>query len=804
MEMANVSRRSFMKGAGLAGLAAAAGGVSLSSLYGCSPTEGDGGADAPAPVEQVIWTHCAPNCGGACPLQCHVVDGEIAYIESDNVSEGGLGGLQARACLRGRSMRRWLNSPDRVMYPMKRVGKRGAGEFERITWDEAIQTVADKLKYTIDTYGNEAVYSAYASGVCAGAVISTHTKLINLMGGCLGYYGDYSTAQITRAMPFTYGPSNGFTASALIEAKNSDLLILFGNSPSDTRMGGGNMTHVMAEIRESIYAKGGKIVNVDYRLNETSSGYPEEWLPIRSGTDAALVSAIAYVLISEDLVNKEFLDEYCVGYDADTMPEGAPANSSYKDYIMGTGYDMTPKTPEWAAPITQIPAEKITELAHDLANAKAAFICQGWGPQRHSNGENTSRAIVMLALLTGNIGLPGTNTGCREPMNGGPVGSFPSVPNPVTTKISCFHMIEAIDHGPEMTALRDGVQGKDKLDVGIKFVWNYAGNFFNQHSDTNHTHEVLQDETKCEFILCVDTVMSASAKYADILLPDTMRSEMMSLTTGGYGEWDFGITFGQKVVEPKFEVMSAYEFNAAVAEKLGVGEAFTEGKTYEEWNQYLYEQAAAADPSLPTWEEGIAMGVYRWKHESSVGLAAYREDPAANPLDTPSGKIEIYSSALAEIANTWELEEDEVITPIPVFDPGFDSYVDATDEFPLVCAGFHYKSRTHSSFGFMDILKESCRQQIWINPADAEPRGIATGDICSVKSAQGEIRIEAKVTPRIIPGVVGIPQGAWYDADPFGDKIDHGGCINTLATKRPSPLAKGNPQHTNLVQVAKA
>ena len=244
---------------------------------------------------------------------------------------------------------------------------------------------------------------------------------------------------------------------------------------------------------------------------------------------------------------------------------------------------------------------------------------------------------------------------------------------------------------------------------------------------------------------------------------------------------------------------------ADIAEKLGIREKFTEGRTHDEWVKFLYEQGRAAEPSMPTWDEILEQGVYKLEVEPAIGLKAFRDDPVANPLGTPSGKIEIYSETLAKLNDTWEFENEDRIHPIPDFHPGFQGYGEVTDEFPLYCSGFHYKSRTHSSFGFIEELNQAARQQLWINPVDAETRGIKSGDTVSVKSPAGEIRIEARVTNRIIPGTIGIPQGAWHDANMNGDKIDKGGCVNTLTTYRPTPLAKGNgPSHSIIAQVAKA
>ncbi len=805
-----LSRRTFVKGS-LAGLALA--GASGSALYGCAPQSQKDGANgaADAPADQIAWSQCNVNCGGCCVFQWHSRDGKIVYMESDNTGDDA---LQARACLRGRSMRRWLNHPDRLTKPMKRVGKRGEGKFEEISWDEAIDTIASELKRVIDTYGNEAIYKIYGSGMYS-ATGNPSSRLLNVLGGCLGGMYDYSTNMLSAALPFLYGedcgPYDNVFASSMTEAElHSDLVVMFGNSPAETRMGGANIVWDFARVREAVKERGGRIVNIDYRLNESSSGHPDEWLPIRPGTDAALASAIAHEWVVNDQIDLEFLHTYCVGYDEETMPESAKGqNKSYRAYLMGEGYDMVEKTPEWAAPITQIPADTIRALASEIAAAEAPFIMQGWGPQRHTNGEDTSRAICMLPILIGKIGLPGTNTGQREAEPAvALVGGLPSLSDKSTVEaaIPVYQWLNAVDHGEEMTATNAGVSGVDKLSCGIKFIWSYAGNCItNQHGDINKVHDILQDESKCEFILVWDTVMTDSAKYADILLPDAMRAEQLNMYTNGYTEYYAGVTVGGPAQEAPGECRPSYDVCADIADKFGKRDEFTEGKTQEEWIQELYEAGAAEDADLPSWDEIREQGVYKRELPPAIGLEAFRNDPEANPLKTPSGKIEIYSEQLADIAATWELEDDEVINPIPVFTPGFQGYGSVTDEYPLYCAGFHHKSRTHSSFGFIEELEQVARQQLWMNPLDAEPRGIADGDTVAVKSPAGEIRIEAKVTPRIVPGTIGIPQGAWHNADMDGDRVDTGACVNTLTTYKPTPLAKGNgPAHSIIAQVTKA
>jgi len=269
------------------------------------------------------------------------------------------------------------------------------------------------------------------------------------------------------------------------------------------------------------------------------------------------------------------------------------------------------------------------------------------------------------------------------------------------------------------------------------------------------------------------------------------------------------LIFIQPATAPKFERKPIYWITSEVARRLGqdVYQKFTEGRTQEEWLKYLYARMLASDPALPSYEELRAMGIYKRKDPNGhfVAYKAFREDPENNPLETPSGKIEIYSARLAEIAAAWELEKDETISPLPVYASTFEGW-DAAERgtYPLQMFGFHFKARTHSSYGNIDLLQAACRQQVWINPIDAQKRGIADGDLVSVLNGRGEVRVEAKVTPRIMPGVTAMGQGAWHNANMAGDRIDYGSCMNTLTTQRPSPLAKGNPQHTNLVEIKKA
>lgn len=786
-----LTRRTLIKSTALGSLALAAGGLSLpfSLSHAAAAVQ-----DAARGEERIVWGACSVNCGSRCALRSHVRDDEVVWVETDNTGADIYGDHQVRACLRGRSIRRRINHPDRLNYPMKRVGKRGEGKFVRISWEEALDTIADNLKRIVKEYGNEAVYINYSSGIVGGNITrsspyaSLVARLMNCYGGFLSHYGTYSTAQISCAMPYTYGSNDGNSTS---DIENSKLVVMFGNNPAETRMSGGGITYYLEQARERSNAR---MIVIDPRYTDT---------------DAALVAGIAWVLINENLVDQAFLDTYCVGYDEKTLPADAPKNGHYKAYILGQGDDGVAKTPQWASRITGIPVDRIIKLAREIGSTRPAYICQGWGPQRQANGELTSRAIAMLPILTGNVGINGGNSGARESTYTITIERMPLPENPVKTQISCFSWTDAIDRGAEMTATRDGVRGKEKLDVPIKFIWNYAGNtIINQHSDINKTHEILQDESKCETIVVIENFMTSSAKYADILLPDLMTVEQEDIIPNDYAGNMGYLIFIQPVTSAKFERKPIYWILSEVAKRLGedVHQKFTEGRTQEQWLQHLYAKMLAKDPALPSYDELKKMGIYKRKDPNGhfVAYRDFRKDPVANPLKTPSGKIEIYSSRLADIAAKWQLEKDETISPLPVYASTFEGWDDPLREkFPLQMFGFHYKARTHSSYGNVDVLQAACRQEVWLNPLDAEKRGIKNGDMVRVFNARGELRIPAKVTPRIMPGVSAMGQGAWHDANMNGDRIDRGSCINTLTTHRPSPLAKGNPQHTNLVEIEK-
>jgi anaerobic dimethyl sulfoxide reductase subunit A len=783
-----LTRRSFLKwSAALGGTAALAGGVSY-GLKNSQQVLAQAGS-------QVLRTGCpAHNCGGRCLLMVHVSNNTITRIETDDRPGDTLADPQLRACVRGRSYRRRQYHPDRLKYPMKRVGKRGEGKFERISWDEALDTVAREMKRIKDTYGPSAMYVPYGTGSynnSQGASIAE--RLLNVFGGRLNAYNNYSWACIQKATPYVYGTQ--LTGNQRQDWLNTKYIIMWGWNPAEM-IDGTNSAYFVKLARE----KGARVVCVDPRQSMSAVSLADEWIPIRPGTDVALMSAMAYVMITEGLYDAAFVAKYCVGFDRTQMPEGAEKAESYKEYILGLR-DGTPKTPEWAEAITAVPRQTIVRIAREYATTKPAMLYQGYGMQRRAYGEQPVIGGCVLAAITGNVGISGgwASGIAFQPPDWGPWWWWvPGGENPVTASIPTFLWTEAVVRGKQMTAA-DGVVGAEKLDNNIKLIYGVATNaLINQHGNINRTAKILADESLVEFIVMHEQFLTPSARFADILLPACTNFEVWGVEDG----WKYGeeLLFMPKVVEPPYETKSDYRICAEVAERLGVGQAFTDGRDERQWIAWAIEAYRARLPGVPTIEqfEATNQGVYvRPVTEPAVAFAEFRADPEAHPLDTPSGKIEIFSKTL------YDMGQPDEIPAVPKYIQEWESpFGPEATRFPLQAMGHHYMHRVHSTHDNVDWLEEGFPQRAFISRLDSAARGLKDGDLVKIYNDRGAMIIPCRLTDRLLPGVVDIPQGAWWAPDEDG--IDRRGAVNTLTSERHTPLAFGNAQHTIMVQVEKA
>ena len=288
--------------------------------------------------------------------------------------------------------------------------------------------------------------------------------------------------------------------------------------------------------------------------------------------------------------------------------------------------------------------------------------------------------------------------------------------------------------------------------------------------------------------------MTSSAKFADILLPGTSMFENDNITL----PWEYGdyLLYNQQAIEPIEESRFEYDWLVEVAEGLGLKEQFTEDHyTVKDWLKAIYDDLRPYEKELPDFETFRANGGYKYKINSTViAFKEQIEDPDNHPFPTPSGKIEIFSERL------YKLNQPEDIPAIPKYVPSFEGVGDPLmEKYPLQMIGWHTKRRTHSTHDCNKKLERIEKQQAWINEKDAKVRRIENGELVEIWNDRGKLRIPAFVTSRIIPGVIAVPQGAWYTPDKNG--VDQRGSINVLTTSRPTPLAKGNPQHSNLVEV---
>lgn len=735
-------------------------------------------------AEKIVRTTSAFDCGGRCPLRFHVTDGEITRVEGDDSADAD---GQLRACLRCRSVRGYIYNPERVKYPLKRTGPKGSGKFERISWDEALDTVANKLKEVNEKYGNQSLLFV-AGGGYFGALhfpqLAYQRLLNNAFGGFSTTYGNISSQGAIFGTQASYGFGEIFVGNSREDWLNSKLIILWGFDPA-RMIAGTNTLYWLIKAKEN----GSKVIVIDPRYTDTAVPVADQWIPIIPGTDTAMMAAMAYIMIKENLHDPAFLDKYTHGFD------------KYKDYVMGDE-DGIPKTPEWAEKICGVPAAIIATLAREYATTKPAALEDAQGPARSCMGGQYNRGAITLSAMTGNIGKPG----------GSACGGLQGIPY--------GHMFRgvAIPPGrntahPKGKSLRGNINPRDRLGTMVhvnkvfdailtgkkggypfdaKFAMFVQCNFVNQIGNTNKSRKAMQREDL--FTVVPEVWLNATAQYADIVLPVTTFAERSDLTR----PWPSGpyYTHMNKAIEPPGECKDDIEIAELLAERLGV-ENF---KRKDVLNQFLEmmphmkEHVEKYDDINDKWlrmltgmgedlkafvTDNDAYDKYRKDSVHRLDLSepfiAFKkniDDIENNPFPTPSGKIEIYCDQIADWNNP-------LCPPVAKYTPTWENRDDPLHEkYPLQFLSFHPRHSVHSELQKVEWLQEIGLHRLWINPADARPRDIRNGDTILVFNDRGTISVPAFVTRRIMTGVVAMPEGAWYSPDKDG--IDRGGCANTL------------------------
>ena len=720
--------------------------------------------------EKVVTTTCASHCGGSCILKLHLERGAVTRIETDDGPEP-----QLRACARGRAYRQRLYAPDRLLYPMKRVGERGEGRFERISWHEAVDTVGGEIKRVRDAYGPASILLLSLGGDIADLHTAEQMATVLAMaGGFTGTWDRVSFGGGIYAQIVTYGTH--YTSNTRDDLLHSRFIVLWGWNPAVTR-GGANTGWYLAQAHEA----GAGIVVVDPRYTESAAIFADRWIPIRPGTDGAMLLSMAYVIIKENLQDQKFLNTHTTGFE------------HFKDYVLGSE-DGVAKTPQWAEAITGVPAADTVNLARQYATTKPAAFMAGIAPGRTAYGEQYHRIAITLAAMTGNVGIHGGDAAGRAWESN--IGGYPykmarhaNLVNPVDAQVPdpppgfpWTYRASKVNRADIPDFIEKGRAGGFGADCKMIAVVNC--NYINSFPDINRAVRALKSK-KLEFIFVLEQFMTATAKFADILLPTNTFMERNDIDNG-VGLPFYG--YVRKAVESRGESKSHLEIASLLAARLGLSGFDPRGE-----DERLREIAEHCE--IRDYERFKETGLHRVQFEPYVAFAKQIEDPARNPFPTPSGKIEIYSQQLAELNHP-------KIPPIPKYIETWESRNDPLAKtYPLQMITSHFKRRANAQFDNIPWLRELGEQVVMINPADAQARGVSDGDLVRVFNDRGEIRISARVTERIMPGVVDVPHGAWYDPDENG--LDRGGCPNVLTKHAYSPGGATN-YNTCLVEVRKA
>jgi anaerobic dimethyl sulfoxide reductase subunit A len=724
---------------------------------------------AAAPGETVVTSTCGHNCGGRCVVNAHVRDGRIVKISTDPRRwTPELPPLHA--CVRGFGQAERVHHPDRLTHPLRRSGPRGSGRFERIGWDEALDEVARQLRRVRDTHGPAAILDCSRTGSLSmlhGR--ATVPRLLHMLGGCTELWTNISAEAEVFALRHTYGATVEHKSAGRepTDYVNSRLIVMWGWSPADGTFGTGTLQYLKDARRRGV-----RFVCVDPRRTRTSHDLADEHVFIRPSTDTAALLAMAYVIVTEGRHDQAFLDRYVLGFDEATLPDGAPAGASYRSYLLGLA-DGVRKSPEWAEPITGVPAATLRRLAVEFATSKPAALQCGYAPGRTIAGEQFHRAAYALAAITGNVGIPGGNSGSSNGAAGrGAIRGLPAGTNPAGARVASAQLADLLARG------RAGGYPAD-----VKLIYSAAGDLFNQLPNANRILAALDG---VEFIVAHDHFVTPTSRHADILLPATTFWERNDVHTPWAGAGHYAIFMAQ-AIPPVGECRNDLDICADLARRLGL-EGYSD-RTETEWLQELTREA------IDDFETFRARGLARLPApEDAVAFARQIRDPERHPFSTPSGKIEIYSTTLAARPDLYGLGP---IPAIPTWIPP-----DGEDpRYPLRLVTPKSRARTHSIHANQPILSRADRDDVWLHPADAAARGIADGQRVRVFNARGATLLPARVTDRIAPGVVSIKEGAWLAPGPDG--VDSGGCANVLTDDRSSP-AGATPFNTCFVEVAPA
>lgn len=715
------------------------------------------------------------------------------------------------------AVRDQVHSKTRIRYPMVRKGflaspdspqgVRGQDEFVRVSWDEALDLIHAQHVRIRQNFGPASIFAGSYGWRSNGVLHKAATLLqryMSLAGGYTGHLGDYSTGAAQAIMPHVVGGNEVYqqqTSWPLI-LEHSDVVVLWSANPLNTLKIAWNASDEQGipwfdKLRQS----GKRIICIDPMRSETAEFFAEagEWIAPHMGTDVALMLGIAHTQQEQGWHDSEFLARCTTGYEV------------FAEYLTGR-QDGTAKTAEWAAEICGVSADKIRELAQ-LFHENTTMLMAGWGMQRQQFGEQKHWMLVTLAAMLGQIGTPGGGFGLSYHFaNGGnPTrraavlasmqGVVPGGSDAVD-KFPVARIVEALEN-PGGAYQHNGM---DRHFPDIRFLWWAGGANFTHHQDTNRLIRAWQ---KPELVVISECFWTAAARHADIVLPATTSFERNDLTmTGDYSNQH--LVPMRQVVAPQDEARDDFTVFADLCERWERGgrERFTEGKSELQWLETFYSIAAqrgasqqvALPPFADFWQANQLIEMPESEQNARfVRFEAFRQDPQANPLKTPSGKIEIHSARIAGFGYadcpghpTW-LEPDE--------------WHGNAGQGQLQLLSAHPAHRLHSQLNSTSLRRRYAvadREPLTLHPLDAQARGINDGDLVRVWNTRGQVLAGAVVSENIRPGVICLHEGAWPDLEPAAGGICKNGAVNVLTKDLPSSrLGNGCAGNTALAWLEK-
>lgn len=667
------------------------------------------------------------------------------------------GSVRSRSRVTGPAVRRgWLeNGPG----PSDR---RGADEFVSVTWDELTELLARELRRVVDTHGNNAIFGGSYGWASAGRFHHAQSQVhrfLNQLGGYTKSVHSYSLGATGVIMPRVVGTHWKLFARSTswdVIAKHSDLLVSFGGVPiKNTGVNaGGTSGHPTLGALDAFRARGGKIVSFSPLRDDVEGDC--EWIAPVPGTDVAIMLAVAFVLASEGLHDREFLNRFCVGYER------------FEDYLLGRA-DGVPKDPRWAQEISGVPAEFVTDLARRMASGRT-LVTVTWSLQRIKHGEQAPWMGVTLAAMLGQFGLPGGGFGHGYGSMNEP-GLAP-VPYPLPTfsqgvnPVSDFIPVAAISDLLLSPGEEFDYDGRRLTYPDIRLVYWAGGNPFHHHQDLPRLRRAF---ARPDTIVVHDPYWTPMARSADIVVPSTTSLERNDLSCTRN---DPLLVAMQQVVPPFANSRDDYDTFADLASALGFGEQFTEGRSSQEWIEHLYDQwrpfVDADGGNTPTFEDFWSDGHYRMRTEDNLVLFGdFREDPEKYPLSTPSGKIEIFSETIESFGYADCAGHPRWYEP--------DEWLGGprASQYPLHLIANQPKTRLHSQLDHGDVSQASKikgREPIRMHPDAAAARGVSAGDVVRVLNDRGACLAGVIVDSDLRSDVVQLSTGAWYDpldpADP--------------------------------------